>query len=642
MDKNDSASASALSASLGSLLPAEVWLHVFSWVGGVEVARTAGLVCREWYQLAQDELCLWKPLCQREMGVHASPPPDVSWKQWYISHRTRVLRFYVGGEVMATILAGLECTDNEARHKSFRDHFSKLPNQAYQLLPFACSSSSSPRYGASFLWSPPPSRSFRQCFRGMTTTNAALFMTPVAPTTVSSLHRPRSDIRECTRLARLHKVKVVVLAVLFTDCCDEGGSRFERTSTDMRKYFSTMTGMFSAAEVAERVILVPVCSSKHNGKNTKKKEEGEEMLSNVWERDERMDAWYRGPTLMEAIANIQLPVSAIPAVMKLPQRPLRATILRSWKLQQRHEGERRATIYGHCLQGQLTTGQRLTISPWGLKVTVLSLATATATPAQHVAPRDLIRPNDLFTAALKVEDESWSRDLHSLVGGVLGLNESTGDNNNRNNRRNKNKQKEESKDKEEVEVMPRPVASFEAQLYLESGPLSAGIKLTFFVGTAVVSCQCSEISYRKAVHVGSRINTSRPQSEDRPRLAYGGDLVTATFTPVDRALCLEKFATCPALGRFLVKNGMNVSGVGKITDITWAEESKEGGFDASKYGSHRKPRAKELSLNNLEVTVYSATIFSHCPWTYVVFLVFFFCSSSSFSFSLLLKQSSYA
>ena len=61
---------------VSSVLPAEIWLLLFSSLGTAEDLLSVSLVCKRFYQLSSDDR-LWKPLCSSEWVIseRLAPPP---------------------------------------------------------------------------------------------------------------------------------------------------------------------------------------------------------------------------------------------------------------------------------------------------------------------------------------------------------------------------------------------------------------------------------------------------------------------------------------------------------------------------------------------------------------------------------------
>lgn len=236
--------------------------------------------------------------------------------------------------------------------------------------------------------------------------------------------------------------------------------------------------------------------------------------------NESVCPWYKGPSLIEALDNI-------PPLERNQNGPLRVPIIDKYK-------DRGATvILGKIESGTVTKGQKVVIMPNRLETEVTLIKC-------HEEEVEWAKPGENVALYLKCDDS----DIHS--GHILC----------------------------NTDAPLEPVLEFIGQFVVLDKPLfTAGYSAVLHIHTAIEGFTIKSIVAKIDRKTGQKL-------PEKPISAKTKDIILARFE-LEKPLCIEKFETLPALGRFTVREGKTI-GVGKVTAV--------------------KPLAKSASSGNLQQT----------------------------------------
>ena len=229
---------------------------------------------------------------------------------------------------------------------------------------------------------------------------------------------------------------------------------------------------------------------------------------NILERSPNM-AWYKGPTLVEALDNLKVPPKPVDKPLRLPIQsvlsiPGAGTV-----------------VTGRVETGVLKPGDKVIVMPAGIVGDVKSIQ-------MHYQDLPQAEPGDNVGVALRGVDKNQVK-----RGDVIG----------------------------KTDNPPTVAEEFTARVVVVWHPsaIAVGYTPVLHVHTASVACRITEIVAKLDPRTGNPI-------EQNPQFIKAGDTAIVKFKPI-KPLVIEKFSDFPQLGRFAMRDMGRTIGIGIVTDV---------------------------------------------------------------------------
>jgi len=229
---------------------------------------------------------------------------------------------------------------------------------------------------------------------------------------------------------------------------------------------------------------------------------------NILERSPNM-AWYKGPTLVEALDNLKVPPKPVDKPLRLPIQsvlsiPGAGTV-----------------VTGRVETGVLKPGDKVIVMPAGIVGDVKSIQ-------MHYQDLPQAEPGDNVGVALRGIDKNQVK-----RGDVIG----------------------------KTDNPPTVAEEFTARVVVVWHPsaIAVGYTPVLHVHTASVACRITEIVAKLDPRTGNPI-------EQNPQFIKAGDTAIVKFKPI-KPLVIEKFSDFPQLGRFAMRDMGRTIGIGVVTDV---------------------------------------------------------------------------
>jgi len=247
-------------------------------------------------------------------------------------------------------------------------------------------------------------------------------------------------------------------------------------------------------------------------------------------------AWYKGPTLLEALDQIQEPKRPL-------EKPLRIPLQDVYKI-----GGIGTVPVGRVETGILKPGMNVTFAPAALTTEVKSVE------MHHEALQEAL-PGD--NVGFNVKNLSVKDIRRGMVAG------------------------------DAKNDPPQETESFNAQVIIlnHPGQIHAGYAPVLDCHTAHIACKFSEILTKVDRRTGAEL-------EAAPKNVKNGDAAIVKLTP-SKPMCVEPFTDYPPLGRFAVRDMRQTVAVGVIKSVERKQPGKAGpGGKAAAKGAAAAPAAK--------------------------------------------------
>ncbi|MFP3231395.1 MAG: translation elongation factor EF-1 subunit alpha [Acidilobus sp.] len=295
--------------------------------------------------------------------------------------------------------------------------------------------------------------------------------------------------REHAILARTLGIEQLIVAVNKMDAPDVNYSqqRYDEITNTMKKFLKGLGYNVDA------IPFIPV--SAWTGEN-------------ILERSPNM-AWYKGPTLVEALDNLKVPPKPVDKPLRLPIQsvlsiPGAGTV-----------------VTGRVETGVLKPGDKVIVMPAGIVGDVKSIQ-------MHYQDLPQAEPGDNVGVALRGIDKNQVK-----RGDVIG----------------------------KTDNPPTVAEEFTARVVVVWHPsaIAVGYTPVLHVHTASVACRITEIVAKLDPRTGNPI-------EQNPQFIKAGDTAIVKFKPI-KPLVIEKFSDFPQLGRFAMRDMGRTIGIGVVTDV---------------------------------------------------------------------------
>jgi elongation factor 1-alpha len=295
--------------------------------------------------------------------------------------------------------------------------------------------------------------------------------------------------REHAILARTLGIEQLIVAVNKMDAPDVNYSqqRYDEITNTMKKFLKGL------GYNVDTISFIPV--SAWTGEN-------------ILERSPNM-AWYKGPTLVEALDNLKIPPKPVDKPLRLPIQsvlsiPGAGTV-----------------VTGRVETGVLKPGDKVIVMPAGIVGDVKSIQ-------MHYQDLPQAEPGDNVGVALRGIDKNQVK-----RGDVIG----------------------------KTDNPPTVAEEFTARVVVVWHPsaIAVGYTPVLHVHTASVACRITEIVAKLDPRTGNPI-------EQNPQFIKAGDTAIVKFKPI-KPLVIEKFSDFPQLGRFAMRDMGRTIGIGVVTDV---------------------------------------------------------------------------
>jgi elongation factor 1-alpha len=230
--------------------------------------------------------------------------------------------------------------------------------------------------------------------------------------------------------------------------------------------------------------------------------------------------WYNGPSLLEALDNVNPPKRRL-------DKPLRIPIQDVYKID-----EIRTVATGRVETGVLKPGMKVEFAPIGIIDTIETIEINNMTVSQAI-------PGDIVGFTVNNAMNGGNTDLLHLRRGYVTSNSD--------------------------DQPAKGVSSFEAQVIIMNHPgeITNGYCPIIDCHTSHVSCVFANIKEKMDRRTGKC-------QEKNPKIVKTGDACIVELVP-KKPLCVEPFTKFPTLGRFIVRDLQQIIAVGVVKSVTYGK-----------------------------------------------------------------------
>merc|ERR1712232_342688 len=351
----------------------------------------------------------------------------------------------------------------------------------------------SPKYSFTVIDAPGHRDFIKNMITGTSQADVAVLVIDSAPGGFEGGWAAEGQTREHALLAFTLGVKQMVVALNKMDSCQYSESRYNDIKEEVSQYLKKVG--YKPAKIA----FVPISGW---------------VGDNMIEKSDNMP-WYKGPTLLDALDNVNAP--------KRPtDKPLRLPLQDVYKI-----GGIGTVPVGRVETGIIKPGMTVVFAPTGKSTEVKSVE------MHHTAVEQAL-PGD--NVGFNVKNVSI-KDIRR--GNVAG---------------------DAKKDP------PKGAKSFKAQVIVlnHPGKISNGYAPVLDAHTAHIACKFTKIEQKMDKRSGKIL-------EENPKFIKNGDAAIVDMTPT-KPLCVEPYTEYPPLGRFAVRDMRQTVAVGVIKEVAKADK----------------------------------------------------------------------